>query len=84
MVTQTDEWMEMIDALRGTCDMISNYPDGAEELFEGDQEFCKLVDQHIFSCHVCGWWCDIDEESSDEFDLDEWTCLDCCQEGAEE
>ena len=37
----------------------------------------EYVDDRIFCCTACGWWCPQDEEASEEFDLDEWTCHDC-------
>ncbi|MBT8411040.1 MAG: hypothetical protein KJP02_04490 [Octadecabacter sp.] len=78
-----DEWVSLIDQLRGSIDMLSSYPDGVEELLD-NMEFCKLLDQHIFSCDACGWWCDISEEASDDYDLPALTCRDCCEEAKEQ
>lgn len=72
------EWIDARDDLIGTCKSKIHY----EELF-ADQEFCLWLDQHIFLCTVCGWWCEISEEASTDWGLDEWTCGQCCMEGIE-
>lgn len=74
------EWDAIIDALRGTCDSLS---DKASDELQNDDRFCAYVDENIFLCHQCGWWCEIAEESSEDYGLDEWTCEDCCMENAE-
>lgn len=57
---------EVIDDLRGTCQHFDPEPYTIEELEELDQE--------VFECDQCGWWCDIDEMVEDEH-----TCLDCAE-----
>jgi len=44
-------------------------------------EVTTHVDNNIFLCTVCGWWCPIEEEESEEYGLYEWTCRDCCETG---
>ena len=47
---------EVIDRLRGTC----------METFEADEytdDELKYLDENIFECARCGWWCDIDESN---------------------
>lgn len=65
---------ELIERLRGTCDSLDVR---AEELGLDpmDTELCARVDQEIFCCTICGWWCDQDE--ADEFGAEEWSCRDC-------
>ena len=69
-----EHWQEVIDELRGTCNLSQS--DEHEELFD-DLDFCAELDSQIFSCTQCGWWCDIDEEVSDDYGLDDLTCRDC-------
>lgn len=70
---------EIIDQLVGTCDSVASLGEEAEARFE-DLDFCLFVDSQIFLCTNCGWWCTIDEEASADYDLDEWTCQQCCEE----
>lgn len=72
------KWDAIIDDLRGTCQSEAEHGEETEALFN-DMDFCAYLDDHIFRCTACGWWCDIDEEDSDNHGLDEWTCRDCCE-----
>lgn len=67
----------LIDKLRGTTHSLEIV---AESMGLGELSIaeCGEVDQEIFTCNICGWWCDQSEEASEEYGLDEWTCLDCC------
>lgn len=78
---EIQRWDSIIDSLRGSCDSLNSVADDGDALLN-DLRFCAYLDQHIFTCSVCGWWCDMDEESSDDYDLDEWTCRDCCEDQA--
>lgn len=40
-------------------------------------EITTAVDDVIFCCTCCGWWCDMSEEASEDFDHGEWACRDC-------
>ena len=71
-------WQELVDEMRGGA----TTPEAAQDLFESSMEFAMFVDQQIFSCTCCGWWCEINEEASEDHGLDEWTCLQCCEEQA--
>ena len=35
-----------------------------------------LIDQEMFLCAGCGWWCEPSERADDD-DLEEDTCTDC-------
>jgi hypothetical protein len=72
-------WDEVIDNLRGTASSPSDLGEEVEELFN-NLEFCNHLDDQIFKCECCGWWCEIDEEASEEADLDELTCRQCVEE----
>lgn len=71
--------MEIIEYLRGTCQ-------SADEVFEKfDTNFdditleeARVIDEHIFCCDACGWWCETSEMSEDWEDYaDEPVCEDC-------
>ena len=64
---------ELIGALQGTCDTIPDHlPEGMEEE-DLTQEDHNTIDNEIFLCEVCGWWCEISEQVAE---LD-GTCQDC-------
>ena len=50
------------------------------DLDDMDDEVTEAVDAAIFECTQCGWWCTIDEEASEDYGRDEWTCETCCKE----
>lgn len=68
----------IISTLQGTCDTL----DGAVQEVCGDDfseddltlEQLGEIDQQIFLCVDCGWWCEISEMSDIE---DENVCDDC-------
>lgn len=73
---------EVIESLQGTC-MWSSLDDKINELFgtdgadsyDNEEEILSKVDDNIFCCVCCGWWCEISENSDKEFD--EMVCTDC-------
>lgn len=77
MTTIPDFWTEIIAELTGTCKSESELGDEGEALFN-NLEFCEHLDQEIFRCAECSWWCEISEEASEDHGRDELTCLDCC------
>lgn len=71
------EFQAIVDELQGTCgslDEVAEYYGLDAMTTEGLTEY---VDERIFCCTVCGWWCPQDEEASEDAGLDEWTCRDC-------
>lgn len=74
----TEAWETVVDDLRGTCKSLEQSLEqlGLQHL-QDDKEFHEYLDGEIFLCHVCGWWCEIYEECSEEHGLDELTCEDC-------
>jgi len=71
----------VIDRLQGTC---ANTLDSAiSELYEGmgeedlTEEELASVDNEIFECATCGWWCEMSENA--ETDDGEMHCRECAQ-----
>lgn len=70
----------IIHSLRGTCDTL----DGAIQEVCGDDysendlttEQLEKIDQEIFLCSDCRWWCEVSEMSEIE---DENVCDDCAE-----
>jgi len=44
-----------------------------------DQDFLQALDQLVFCCDDCGWWCEI-SEMIDTGDSSEQVCDDCGEE----
>lgn len=58
----------LIEHLRGTCKSLD---EGCEQLFDHDSteltlDECGELDEAIFCCETCGWWCERSEESEGE------------------
>lgn len=67
---------EIAEELRGTAESL----EAVCEHFEmaeavNDESFCSEIDQLVFCCDTCGWWCEQSEMSEDE----EWVCEDCAR-----
>lgn len=69
-------YSSVANALMGSPDsliqVLGNYE---AEYLEDDQEFMEYLDEHVFNCVICGWWCPIDE--IEETQSGEWACRDC-------
>jgi anaerobic selenocysteine-containing dehydrogenase len=81
MCDDQETWDAVIDGLRGTCNSLDSECEthGAPDLVD-HMPFLEHLDQEIFACTACGWWCGIDEEVSEEIGHDELICRDCAQE----
>lgn len=69
---------EVIKALQGTCTTIDDHlPEGMDwnDLTSEDHE---AIDNEIFLCAECGWWCELCEQAEDTDD--EPKCTDCAGE----
>lgn len=75
---------ELIDSLRGTCQSIdsalSKMIDGPKTEADLTQEDHAAIDDQIFECESCGWWCEQGEQAEGHDD----TCSDCVSEIKEE
>mgnify|MGYP001604808864 CR=1 FL=1 len=56
--------------LMGTTSNIQNV---ATEKELNDSVFCSILDDIVFECTECGWWCSTDERSS----VDDFICDQC-------
>lgn len=66
---------QVIADMQGTCSMlIDALPEGMNEddLTSEDHE---AIDNEIFLCDECGWWCEISEQA--DTGEDEQKCEDC-------
>ncbi len=43
------------------------------EQAQNNQIFCNHLDQLVFECEICNWWCEISEMSEKQ----EWVCDEC-------
>jgi rubrerythrin len=57
--------------LQGTC---NSYPEELEE----DLELAEMVEEHVFLCAQCGWWCE--QSEANEGPDGEDVCDDCAGE----
>lgn len=65
--------LEAVEHLRGSCeDIYQEYAD-----YEDNDEFTRIVDEHIFRCVQCGWWWDISELNHHD---GEFVCVECFPE----
>jgi len=80
-----EEIREVVDYLQGSCksieealiDVTDDKVDGLESLSNW-QELCSAIDDVMFLCAQCGWWCeagDYAENQPDDCNGD--ICLEC-------
>ena len=62
---------DLINSLRGTCKSIYDLHDETDLSLE---EF-QMIDEEIFNCDCCGWWCEISEMGNEQ-----GVCDDCCDQ----
>ncbi len=73
---------EFIREYQGTCKMDYLFEfAGTENFVESlshreETEFWRLVENEIFLCETCNWWCERSEETMDEENFG--SCSDCC------
>lgn len=66
---------EIVDELRGTA---GNLQSLLEEKDVVDNDIVlRVIDDEIFECIVCNWWCDMSELSENDHGLEYNTCSDC-------
>lgn len=72
-----DIWEKVVYQLNGSCDSIEQALEDYEvpELEDNDS-FLSYLDNEIFRCECCSWWCPISEMS----EQGDWACRDCVPE----
>lgn len=70
---------EVAAQLIGTCKSPADLGPDVEAMFD-DGQFCLHLDDHVFHCETCGWWCAACEES----EAQPGSCVDCVNEEEEE
>lgn len=71
---------EFVESLRGTCRSIDEACNEFGMTFEDlTGEDLEYIDNEIFCCEDCGWWCELCETSYTV----ENTCKDCNPEDEE-
>lgn len=75
-----DIWEKIIYQLNGSCDSLEQAlaNNEAEEL-EDHMPFLNYMDNEIFCCECCNWWCPISEMN----EQGDWECRDCVPEDDE-
>lgn len=68
----------IVEHLRGTCRSVQDAAAAfeVEDDLELIPEFCEVLDNELFCCDTCSWWCEWSEESPN--DEDAGNCDDCC------
>ena len=72
---------QLAEELRGTVGTVDT---AAEHLFDLSEdeltlEDCRALDDQVFLCTTCGWWCETSELCEDD-DTGENVCQDCWQD----
>ena len=62
------------EALEGTAQSLH---DVASDEEQDDPNFCAALDELVFCCAECGWWCETGEAC--EGDSGEDVCSDCSE-----
>lgn len=73
-MTPSEQAEVAADRLRGTAQSMADLGEEFEDL-ANDKVFCERLDELVFICNVCDWWCDI-SELSDNGD-GELVCDEC-------
>lgn len=67
-----DNWIDyIIEALRGTCNGLTEYREEYEDKGYDVGALTGAIDENIWCCESCNWWvevCDTDDDG---------TCTDC-------
>jgi hypothetical protein len=53
---------KLIDSLRGSSQTLHTLAEDYD-VDDTDAEVCAMIDEAIFECEGCGWWCERSEES---------------------
>lgn len=67
---------EIVHSLQGTCQSLEDALSEEDDEDESDIQLTDYIDQEIFLCPVCNWWCERSEGNEDPAQ-DEDVCDDC-------
>lgn len=85
MTQENIDMEKVIEALQGTCKPLEYGIQAAlgddTEVDELTEEQLSHLDQEIFLCDTCGWWCEIAVSNDDNGDN---VCDDCYEDEEEE
>jgi anaerobic selenocysteine-containing dehydrogenase len=74
--------IKVAEHLQGTCGTLQG---ALDDLYEGMNEDeltsddHQTIDQEVFQCTTCGWWCEISDNVDSE--SGEMICTDCGESG---
>lgn len=68
---------EAAEALEGTAGSLHDKEDWAEG--QTVMAFCERLDELVFCCDTCGWWCSMDEANDNDSG---YNCEDCHNEAS--
>lgn len=71
----SDRATEVVHRLIGTSATLDSVLSDNEQL---DEKLLAEIDDQIFLCEVCSWWCDTSEQEQNE--NGETVCEDCNEE----
>ena len=73
---ELEAWNKIAADLEGSTRHLDDVlADHKAESLEDDMRFLSWLDDQMFSCANCGWWCPIDEVN--EWNGTDWVCDDC-------
>lgn len=69
---------EIIEHLKGSCDSLEQTcEDFKVDTDEFLNQYADILDDQIFNCENCGWWCETSEIALNI--NDRLICTDCCE-----
>lgn len=75
----TSTWSEIVNYLEGSSNSLYIALEAFNMLeLENDETFLEFLDNQIFYCSSCGWWCSTDEET---ILYGEQCCIECFDYG---
>jgi hypothetical protein len=84
MKTREEKIKELAHDLIGSSGMsdLETYMEDEGEIQDITLDEFKMIDEIVFKCTCCDWWCGEDEKETNE--NDEWVCRECHGDNAEE
>jgi hypothetical protein len=58
---ELDHWNKLIYDLQGTCEGLESFLERNDPDLIDYMPFLEYLDNHIFLCESCGWWCELSE-----------------------